>query len=45
MHSRSKAPRRVALAASLRDGARLGSRHLVVLGGGNVGSETLRELL
>jgi threonine dehydratase len=35
----------VALAASLRDGARLGTRHLVVLGGGNIGSETLRKLL
>ena len=33
----------VALAASLREGG--GGRHLVVLGGGNVGAETLREIL
>jgi threonine dehydratase len=35
----------VAWAASLREGARGGERHLVVLGGGNVGSETLQKLL
>ena len=33
----------VALAASLRDGH--GAHHVVVLGGGNVGAETLREIL
>jgi threonine dehydratase len=35
----------VAWAASLREGARGGERHLVVLGGGNVGPETLQKLL
>ena len=35
----------LALAASLRDGARSGRRHLVVLGGGNVGAQTLRGIL
>jgi threonine dehydratase len=33
----------LALAASLRE--RGGGRHLVVLGGGNVGAETLRKIL
>lgn len=35
----------VALAASLRGGSVAGERHLVVLGGGNVGAGTLRQIL
>ena len=35
----------LALAASLRDRDDDGERHLIVLGGGNVGAETLRTLL
>ena len=35
----------VALAASLRAGPDPGARHVVVLGGGNVGAETLRRIL
>lgn len=35
----------VALAASLRAGGALGAAHVVVLGGGNVGAETLRKIL